>query len=131
MKENEDDLKTIFDGFKPGLSPEFDFMKRLERNIDAVESIKQHNTALHRLNRRAAAVAALAGFVVGTLFSLAMPWLLRCLDSMDMPSVKLLYAPIEDYANLIAWLVIGAVSVLTATNAYELALRLLPARARQ
>ena len=123
MKENEDELKTIFDGFKPGLSPEFDFMKRLERNIDAVESIKQHNTALHRLNRRAAAVAALAGFVVGFLFFLIMPWISNCLHGLNIPGVKLYH--------IIAYLVIGTVSVLTATNAYELALRLLPARTRQ
>ncbi|MDE6403368.1 MAG: hypothetical protein K2K86_06140, partial [Muribaculaceae bacterium] len=68
------DLKELFGSFEPEMSSDLSFMSRLRDNLDSVEMIRQHNARQHALSRVALAVAVCAGFVVGFLFSLALPY---------------------------------------------------------
>ena len=52
--QQDDNIKKLFEDFNPELSSRLDFMARLERNLDAVEIVKQHNSASHKAGRRIA-----------------------------------------------------------------------------
>ena len=71
--QQDDNIKKLFEDFNPELSSRLDFMARLERNLDAVEIVKQHNSASHKAGRRIAVMSGLAGVVVGLLLAMVMP----------------------------------------------------------
>ena len=64
------ELKSLFTNFEPELSSDFKFMNKLERNLNSVEIIKRHTAEVRSRNKKAVAIAAFAGFIVGFVFSL-------------------------------------------------------------
>lgn len=122
----DDKFRSLFAGFDPELSTDFQFMHKLERSLNSVEMVKQRVSETRSRSRKAVAFAAVAGFIVGFLFSLALPYL------SGIVADRQLALPAESVANafaehftLIAWTVIGATSVFAALNTYELSLSLL------
>lgn len=83
----EEKLKSIFASFAPELSPDTQFMSRLKRNLESVELVKRHAEQLHKSNRRAIAVAALAGFIFGIIAALSYPTLIQILQ--HLPSAEM------------------------------------------
>ncbi len=61
----DDKLKSLFTNFEPELSSDFKFMNKLERNLNSVEIIKRHTAEVRSRNKKAVAIAAFAGFIVG------------------------------------------------------------------
>lgn len=61
----DDKLKFLFTNFEPELSSDFKFMNKLERNLNSVEIIKRHTAEVRSRNKKAVAIAAFAGFIVG------------------------------------------------------------------
>ena len=120
-----DELKSLFDDFQPRLPSEADFMSRLTRNLDAVEMVRSHNVSVNRAHRRAALYAAIAGFVVGILFSLAIPTISSWIHSLRLPEFQLFYHDAPDLLLTAVWIVIGSVSLVTALNTYEISVRLM------
>ena len=122
----DDKLKSLFTNFEPELSSDFKFMNKLERNLNSVEIIKRHTAEVRSRNKKAVAIAAFAGFIVGFVFSLFLPYLSNAVS--DWPStlpggyIMNLFA---DSFTIIAWAVIAATSVLAAINTYEVSLSLL------
>lgn len=128
----DDKLKDLFRSFDPGVSDDTRFMERLEKNIDSVEMIRQHNAAVQRRNRRAVAAAALTGFAVGFVFALAMPWLLDAISNMALSIPEAgLSRIVSNNTNQIAWAIAALTSALISMNAYDLSLSLQKARERQ
>ena len=121
----DDKLKEIFSNFEPGLSSDLSFMARLQHNLDAVEIIKRHNAAQRAQNRRAVAIAAIVGFVVGVLFSLSLPYLCAIMASItaSLPSESVLKT-IANHYSVLGCFIIGATSVLMAKNTYDISLAL-------
>ena len=97
-----------------------------QRNLNAVEIVRQQNRMMLARNKRAVVIAAMAGFLVGLIFSFALPYIgdmiagLR--PTLDVGSVGYILA---DNYQLITWLIIGAVSVFTSLNTYELVLSII------
>ncbi|MCM1067360.1 MAG: hypothetical protein NC418_07300 [Muribaculaceae bacterium] len=123
MDLNDDNkIKDLFGSFDPKLSSSFDFIKKLERNMDAVEIVKRHNLAMRRRSRKAVLIAALSGFVAGVVLSILLPLAGRWIGTL---SVSL---PLPDFGSLsfgtsfISWAIIAVVSTITALNAYEIAM---------
>ncbi len=125
MKDH--DIKSLFTNFEPELPNADDFMARLSRNLDAVEMVKQHNAAFKRLNRRAALIAAITGFAVGVLFTLALPYITSFLSKVEMPNVQIMFLDLKEIASLLTWAFIGTATILTATNTHETSLKLMKA----
>lgn len=70
MKMNMDkDIERLFDGYRPPLSDSSVFMERLGRNLDMIEEIRRQNASERVRSRAALAIAAVAGFIAGVLFS--------------------------------------------------------------
>lgn len=107
----DDSIKKLFEDFNPGLSSDADFMKRLNDRLDAVEYIKEKAAADSRRNRLSLWVASLAGFLAGSLTTLAVPYLTRLLASLDIAS---------EYASSIPWIAVAAMAIVSALSVYDL-----------
>lgn len=123
---DDDKLKFLFSDFDPELSSDLQFMSRLQRNLNSVEIIKQHAAEIRSKNRRAVIVAACVGVIVGLLFSLALPAISDAVSNwqLTLPDESVIKTIARNF-TVIAWIIIGSVSVLTALNTYDL-LRSLP-----
>ena len=122
----DDQLKSLFSNFEPELSSDFLFMNKLQRNLNSVELIKQHTVEVRSRSRKAVAIAAIVGFIVGFLFSLSLPYLSEAVSNwqLTLPSESVMNIFANNF-TIIAWLVIGGTSVFAALNSYELSLSLL------
>jgi len=117
----DDDLRKLFEDFQPELSSDSLFLNKLQQHLDAVELIKRHNAALKKYSRTAVAIAACVGFVVGMVFTLALPYLGHFISGVSVsPHENLIAQILCNNYRLIAWGCIAAVSCSTAFNSYEL-----------
>ena len=126
----EDRLKDIFKEYEPDLSSRMAFMERLERNLNAVEIIHQENAMATKRNRLAVTFASMAGFLVGFLFSFALPYISNMIaeieDSISTNSVLSNLNAILEFQSVIAWVIIGAFSVFTSIGTYNMVINYQP-----
>lgn len=106
----EDKIKALFDDFSPDLSDSDRFMEQLERNMEAAEAVKEQISSAHHRSRRAAAVAAVAGFASGAATAMLASWMVPKLVStipayQGFPNI---------YADSAIWLLTAAVALLTS-----------------
>lgn len=122
----DDKLKSLFSNFEPELSSDSLFMNNLQHNLNSVEIVKQHTAEIRSRSKKAIAIAALVGFIVGFLFSLLLPYLIDAVSNwqLTLPSESILNAFAKNF-TIIAWLVIGGTSVFISLNTYEVSLSLL------
>lgn len=117
----DDKLRSLFADFQPELSSDRQFMSCLERNMESVEIVKRRMAEMRARNRRAIAVAAVVGFVVGFVFSLALPYLSGLVADwqLTLPEESVMSVA-ADYFAVIAWGVTGATAVIAAINTYDM-----------
>jgi hypothetical protein len=128
---DEDRLKNLFNNFNPELSPDKLFMDKLQENLDLVEIIRQHNVDLKTQNIKACIIAALVGFIVGILFSFALPYIETSINNLQsMLKIGTLLWLITNNYLIITWLAIGAVSTFIAINTYEIAISIMVQKTR-
>lgn len=123
MEDN--DIKSLFAGFKPDMGPDFDFMARLEQRLDSVEFVKQQTAQVKARCRRAVVFAALVGFIAGFLCSLLLPYLQEAIANWQptLPDNSFVNSLAANF-NVIAWIIIAFTSVVAALNTYEFSLAL-------
>lgn len=126
MEMEDDKLKALFAGFEPELTSGMDFVERLERNLHSVEIVRQRSAELRARSRKAVGIAAVAGFVVGILFSLVMPYLVANVAEwqLSLAPSTFLYA-VADHFTVVAWTLACGLALAAALNAYDLSLALL------
>ena len=118
---DDDKIKQLFQNFRPGISSDFAFLSRLERNLNSVEIIRQQSAQLRRRSRMAVIIAAVVGFVSGFAASYLVPYIggiiLDIQSSLpDSDAMRL----IADYQTPIAWTIVGTISLIMTLNAYDL-----------
>lgn len=128
----DEKIRSLFTDFEPELSSDFMFMNKLQQSLDSVEIVRQHTAELRSRNKKAVAIAAAVGFIVGFLFSLSLPYLYNAFTKWELtlPDTSLMHT-VADYFTIIAWSIIGATSVFAALNTYEVSLSLLSTPKRQ
>ena len=120
--QQDDNIKKLFEDFNPELSSRLDFMARLDRNLDAVEMVKQHNSASHKAGRRIAVMSGLAGGGVGLLLAMVMPYLRSALVHMASGGGYGIDAGvIEVLATVGAYCVVGLISIFVSVSTYNIA----------
>lgn len=123
-------LKVIFKEYDPELSSRMAFMERLERNLNAVEIIHQENTKAVKRNRFAVILASMVGFLVGFVFSFALPYFNNMANELkeSIPSDSILSKLnlVLEFQDLIAWVVIGGTAVWAAVSTYNAVLSFQP-----
>ena len=68
LKNNQDRLQEIFDGFIPALSSEQDFLKRMETHLEVAEYIRGLQVEEVKRHRRTICLAFVGGVVACFLF---------------------------------------------------------------
>lgn len=117
----DDKIKSLFQNFEPELSSDFNFMARLQHNLDALELVKQHNEAFRKRNKLALLIASIFGFVFGVISTLLFP-LANWLSSIHFVLSKLHVAGLTFEPSLVGGLIMAVVCVILTINVYELAL---------
>lgn len=122
----DDKLKSLFSNFEPDMSSDFQFMNKLQKSLNSVEIIRQHTAEVRTRSKKAVAIAAVVGFIVGFLFSLSLPYLTEAVSNwqLTLPHESILNSLANNFTT-IAWLIIGGTSVIAALNSYEISLSLL------
>lgn len=128
----DDKLYELFQDYQPQLSPDDAFIKRLEKNMERVEMIKMHSLAMRKRNRIAVGVASAVGFAMGVILTLLFPIISGAISSISLNFNSFAIAGIDfndGFAlQMLSWLMIGAVCVVTVLNAYEVTMTKLSAR---
>lgn len=119
----DDDLKKLFDDFNPELSSGFRFMDRLQQKMESVEIVREHYAEQKRRNRKAVVIAAMTGFLVGLVFSMALPYLGSLVENIlrSLLSESAFYHLAANY-QIVVWLLITATSVFAAMSSYDISL---------
>lgn len=122
----DDKIRQLFENFEPDLSSDVQFINRLERKLNSVEIIVKHNAEVRSRNKKAVGIAACVGFIVGFLFSLALPYLRNVVAQwqLTLPGDSVMNT-LADHFAIIAWCLIALISVISALNAYDLSRSLL------
>lgn len=112
---NDADIRALFNAYRQTPSSDTDFMRRLEQKMDAIEYIRRRNTCTVRRYRRAMVAAAIAGFVSGAVFTMAVPYIehiiQKTLQFIDLP---------HGVGQNLAWIAVTVLSALAAFVTYDL-----------
>ena len=130
----DDNIRSLFADFDPDLSSSFQFMDRVEREIDNMEIVHKHLTARRQRSRIAMSFAACVGFVVGFVLALYIPYfeaLIQGVSLPAMPDFATRFAPDFDAIAMILWVCIGVIVIVASVGSYELTLSLLPSARRK
>ena len=122
----DDKIKDLFQSFQPELLSDSQFISKLVRNMDAVEIVKQQATIMRKRNRIAVVVAALSGFVMGVILTLLFPLIGDAVTTFNLSLANFTMFDLRIDWRVAGWLVTAVVCALTAINAYEITLSLLP-----
>lgn len=120
MDDNQ--LKNIFEDFKPALSDSSRFMSQLTRSMDATEFVKQQNRSLRKRSRVAIILSGAAGFICGLVLMFLLPWMTHVTNSLLIQISQFQAAPIAIAAEgsaIIPWIVIGTASTFTTLGVYR------------
>ncbi len=119
----DDKIKKLFSDFEPEISSDFQFMTKLQRNMDAVEIVRQHTSAQRKRGRTAVLIAAVAGFISGIIFTSLFSLIGNWITTIQISIPRLHISPISiDFRLIAACIAMATVSVITALNAYEIAM---------
>lgn len=126
----DDKIKSLFDSFNPEMSSDFRFIAELKNNLATVEAVRDEVNLVKSRSRKAVVIAAVAGFLAGFAFSFLLPlfqnavarWIVSFIDSKDLSIVS-------NYYFVVCWLLVAAVSIAVALNAYDVSLAVLRRRA--
>ena len=125
----EDKLKDLFKSYDPELSSSRVFLERLERNLNVVELIHRDNASVLKRNRIAVAIASVAGFITGVVFSLLLPYIEVFVNYLLSSLLSAFRLPDVLYGNqVVSWLLVGAISVLVGLNTYTITLSIQPSK---
>jgi uncharacterized membrane protein (DUF485 family) len=113
-------LKELFTNFQPEMSSSLLFMDKLQKNMERVEFLKQHNLAIKRRNRLAVCIAATSGFIMGVILTLLFPLVESWVSTFSI-SLPLLRIHNLTIGYIVGWIVMAAACIITALNAYEIA----------
>ncbi len=115
----DEKIKDIFKEFDPELSSSFQFITKLQKNMEAMEIVRQYNETQKRRNKWAVAIAGICGFAMGVIMTLLLPFITDWVASI---SFALSLPPTLNFAYIV-WLLVATVSVLTTVSVYEIALK--------
>jgi hypothetical protein len=118
----DDKLRNLFNDFQPELSTSSKFMAKLQKNMEMIEILKQHDIALKRRNKLAVVIAAVSGFVMGVILTLLFPLIANWIYTVSVSLPHLHISNLTIDYSFVAWIIIAGVCIITVLNAYEIAL---------
>ncbi len=125
----DDKLRNLFNDFQPELSSSSQFMTKLQKNMEMVEILKQHDIALKKRNKLAVVIAAVSGFVMGVILTLLFQLIANWISTVSVSLPHLHISNLTIDYRVVAWIVMAGACIITALNAYEIALAKLAPKA--
>lgn len=111
MKEEDRDLKQLFDAFRPETGDSADFMEQLERRLDAIEYVRQMQLREQKRNRYAMFGAFGGGLAVGGLLYALLTAPGDAVPSITLDTHFLLMRIISENSRLFACAILGIIAV--------------------
>lgn len=127
MTMDDDKLSRIFADYDPKLPDDAQFMAKLERNMRAVEFIREKNAASQRRNRMAMIIACIAGFTAGCAFTAAAPYVAQWIGSLRFASLPALQSA-ANVGDILAYGFGGILTVLLTLATYDVSLSMVSCR---
>lgn len=121
MEDNK--LKAIFAEYNPDMQPDELFMDRLNRNLKAIESVKQSTNRLHQRNRLAVLVAAITGFISGIILTICYPYITNYTHALIISNQTLTILKPE-YMYIMPFITICLATTILSYFAYDITLLL-------
>lgn len=106
-----DDLKTVFDGYRPAMGDNEEYMERLQKKMQLMTTVKRQNDELRRRYRRGMVVAFVTGAVLGVASVMYM--FLHPLPK-PLPDMTPIALFIQQSRPILMALAVTGLSVLTA-----------------
>ncbi len=126
----QDKIKSIFDNFQPRLATsDENFMARLERNIRAVEVVKQQLEKNQKRNRLALCMASVTGFIFGILMTLCYPAITNLVKNLLHCNFSLSSIP-EIYTDTVTLALLGLIGFLISYTVYDITRIIAPKSAK-
>jgi len=117
MDENK--LKALFAEFNPDMQSDDLFMERLQRNLNAIESVKKSVSEAKKRNKLAVLAAAITGFVSGVALSLCYQYISDFTNELLVSNSTLaLLHP--DNIHIIPFTIICLATTVLSYSAYDL-----------
>lgn len=121
-KVEKDPVKNILSHFEPKLTSSADFLRRLNRNLEAIEAVKVELDLQRRRNRKAVVIAALSGFLTGCLCMMLLPYIKTAAATwLVAQSYTSLATTFINQFMIVAWAITGITSVIISLNTYDIA----------
>jgi hypothetical protein len=118
----DDKLRNLFNDFQPELSSSSQFMAKLQKDMEMVEILKQHDIALKKRNKLAVVIAAVSGFVMGVILTLLFPLIGDWVSTFSVSLPHLHISSLTIDYSFVGGIVMAGACIITALNAYEIAL---------
>lgn len=120
---DDDKFKALFAGYNPDMQSDDEFMERLHRNLNAIESVKKNVKEAHRRNLLAVIAAAITGFVSGIVLTLCYPYISEYTN--DLVSLNPTLALLQPgYIHITPFIIICLATTVLSYSAYDLTLSL-------
>lgn len=123
---DDKELKNLFADFNPELSSGQQFMEHLQQSLATIELVRAHTLAMKRRNRQAVTIAAVCGFVMGVVVTMLVPIVSQWLGTLSFTLNLKPEAAFEVDYTVVGWILAAGVCMISALNAYEIALAKLP-----
>lgn len=119
----EDKIRNLFADYRPELSSDSQFMRRLQISMDAVESVRRQSEATRRRCKVAVSAGACAGFAAGVGMSFLAPYIAGWISTiLSDAALGLAGMPLREVGLTCSWLISGVVVIAIGCNAYALSL---------
>lgn len=119
---DDDKIIELFSDFEPEISSSDRFVAKLQKNLEAIEFVKQQNAALRKRNRRAVVIAAVCGFAVGVIQSLLFPLIYDWISGLSISLPDIPASSLAVGIELLPWLIMAGICAITSISAYRIAL---------
>lgn len=111
MKEEDQDLRQIFNAYHPIMEDSEDFMELLEKRLDAIEYVRQMQTKEQRRNRHSLIYAFSGGMVAGCML-----YAMLMASDDTMPSIAVdthfvLMRILSENSHLFVCMMLGTITI--------------------
>lgn len=112
-------IRNLFEESLPEMSPDCDFIARVESSIKTLEMVRFNLERYKQRNRKTAIISGLAGFICGIILTSIYPFINLMIEELILNAM----APspgIELVPAVLAWVLIALICIGVALGSYAL-----------
>lgn len=114
----DEDIRKLFEEFKPELSPASDFVESTIRKLEGYEEVKSMMDNRLKRSQTASLVAALGGFIFGSLMAFFYPLVQTFIGWLVLSFSNSGSATTPEVINILSWAGISVATVFVTLGSY-------------